>query len=335
MSWDSRDLVAALGRVESRSAEAPPPARALLVESLDPSRTRFAAVDSVGSWTLVVKARKTVRPIPALRLSLLSADYGATYELREGEDAGSLRVCVIRCIAPDAEVRNLFATVCAALLDHLPVDPSDADVEVEVGKWVSLFWRLQMPARSSVVGVIGELTLLDSVDDLAAWVRAWHLDPTDNLDFAFARPQLSVEVKATTSQQRVHELSAHQAAPLVQDNHFFASVIVELRDAGVRIGDVVGDLGDRLAGRPEADLLWRSVAAVCGASLDEFFDVRYMRDAARSSLQFYAAATVPQPSVEYPLPAGVSGLRFRSDFSSAPPVKRSSVSTVENGGFRH
>lgn len=321
MSWGSPDLVAALRRVESRSAEAPPPERALLVESLDPSRTFFVAVDDAGSWTLVVRARKTVRPIPALRLKLLSADYGATYELREEEDAGSVRVCVIRCIAPDAEVRNLFATVCAALLEDLPVDPSDADVEVEVSKWVSLFWRLQTPARSSVVGLIGELTLLDSADDLEAWVRAWHLDSDDNLDFAFARPQLSVEVKATTSQQRVHELSAHQAAPLVPGNHFFASVIVELRDTGVRIGDIVSELGNRLAGRPEADLLWRSVAAVCGASLDEFFAVRYMRDSALSSLQFYAADAVPRPSVVYPLPAGVSGLRFRSDFSSVPPVE--------------
>jgi hypothetical protein len=211
------------------------------------------------------------------------------------------------------------------------MEPSDADVEAEVSKWVSLFWRLQMPARTSVIGLIGELTLLDRVDDLRAWVRAWHIDPADTLDFAFSQPQLSVEVKATTSQQRAHVLSLHQAAPLVMNNHFFASVIVELRDTGVRVGDVVGELGDRLANQPEADLLWRSVGAVCGASLDEFFDARYMRDAARSSLQFYAADTVPQPSVEYPLPAGVSEIRFRSDFSSVIPAEDRGILRLEVG----
>lgn len=320
MRRDSRALVAAFRRVEARIAEATPPPRVLLVEPLEQSRTLFAAVDAEGSWTLVARALKTARPIPALRLSLLSADYGATYELREEDDVESLRVCVVRCISRDSEVRKLFATVCAALLDHLPADPSDADIAAEVDKWVSLFWRLQMPARTSVIGLIGELTILDKVEHLADWVQAWHFNPNENLDFAFARPHLSVEVKATSSQQRVHEVSIHQAAPPVQEDHFFASVIVELRDSGVRIGEVIGEFGDRLAGRPEADLLWGSVATVCGASLDQFLDVRYMRDVARNSLQFYGADAVPQPSIVLPLPAGVSGLRFRSDFSSVTPA---------------
>lgn len=320
MSWDQSALVSAFRRVEARLSEITPPSDAFLVESLFLSRTLFVAVDADGSWSLVVRTRKSARPVPALRLSLLSADYGATYELREGDDVGSLRVCVIRCIASDPEIRNVFATVCAALLKDLPASPSDTDVDTEVGKWVSLFWRLQTPARTTVIGLIGELTLLDSVEHLADWIRAWHSDPDANLDFAFATPPLSVEVKATSSQQRVHELSIHQALPTVRDNHFFASTIIELRDAGVRLGDVVAELGERLAGRSEANLLWRSLAAVCGASLGEFLDTRYMRDVARRSLRFYVAESVPQPSVEFPLPAGVSGLRFRSDFSSVTPA---------------
>ncbi|MEV7693608.1 PD-(D/E)XK motif protein [Microbacterium sp. NPDC089189] len=329
MSWDQGLLVSAFRRVEARLDEVLPPSDAFLVESLTPSRTLFVAVDADGSWSLVVRARKSLRPVPALRLSLLSADYGATYELREGDDVGSLRVCVVRCIASDPEIRNLFATVCAALLKDLPASPSDADVDTEVGKWVSLFWRLQMPARTTVIGLIGELTLLDSVEHLADWIRAWHSDPDANLDFAFATPPLSVEVKATSSQQRVHELSIHQALPMVRDNHFFASVIIELRDSGVRLGDVVAELGERLAGRSEAILLWRSLVAVCGASLGEFLDARYMREVARRSLRFYVSESVPQPSVEFPLPAGVSGLRFRSDFSSATPVDGRTILDVE------
>ncbi|MGG7308852.1 PD-(D/E)XK motif protein [Curtobacterium sp. AB451] len=320
MNWDQGVLLSAFRRVEARLDEALPPSDAFLVESLTPSRTLFVAVDADGSWNFVVRTRKSVRPVPALRLSLLSADYGATYELREGDDVGSLRVCVVRCIASDPEIRNLFATVCAALVKDLPASPSDADVDIEVGKWVSLFWQLQLPARTTVIGLIGELTLLDSVEHLADWMRAWHSDPDANLDFAFATPPLSVEVKATSSQQRVHELSIHQALPTIRDNHFFASLIIELRDSGVRLGDVVAELGERLAGRSEANLLWRSLAAVCGASLGEFLDARYMREVARRSLRFYVAESIPQPSVEFPLPAGVSGLRFRSDFSSATPV---------------
>lgn len=318
-------LLSAFRRLELRAAEAEVPSRALLVESLDHTRAFFAAVDSLGTWSLVVRARGLPRPIPALRLSVLSADYGVTYELQEGVVAESVHVCVIRCVAIDTEVRTVFANVCTALLDRFTAEPDVAEVEAEVSRWVSLFWRLQMPPRATSIGLIGELTLLDSTDRLADWVRAWHLDPADNLDFAFAKPVTSVEVKATAGQQRVHDISIHQAQPLIEKGHVFASVIVELRETGDRVGDVVAELGDRLVGRPEAELFWRALASVCGSSMNEFLDVRYMRESARQSLQFYSPDTIPQPVIQRPLPAGVSGVRFRSDFSSVAPVDRALV----------
>lgn len=318
-------LLSAFDRLELRAAETEVPSRALLVESLDRGRVFFAAVDSLGAWSLVLRALGVPRPIPALRLSVLSADYGVTYELQEGSVTESVHVCVIRCVAVDPEVRNVFANVCATLLDRFTATPSVAEVEAEVSRWVSLFWRLQMPPRATSIGLIGELTLLDSAECLAEWVRAWHLDPTDNLDFALSEPGTSVEVKATASQQRVHEISVHQVQPLINRAHLFASVIVDLRETGDRVGDVVAELGARLAGQPEAEAFWRALSLVCGSSMNEFLSVRYMRESARQSLQFYAPSAIPQPVIERPFPAGVSGVRFRSDFSSVAPVDGESI----------
>lgn len=310
----------AFQRATDRLAETLIENRALVVEPLDVAGRVFAAVDRSGAWALVVRVRKSGSPIPALKLSSLSVDYGASYRLHGTTTVEGLRVAVIRCASDDAAVRVLFATFCVALLDDLRVDPSDLDLEREVGKWLSLFWRLREPARTSVVGLIGELSLLDRVDDLAAWVRAWHRASTDNLDFEFETPKLSVEVKATTSQQRIHEVSVHQLTPVEKHRHYFASVIVELRESGVRLGDLVDELAGKLAATPELPMFWRALIDVCGESLGQYLDERFMRETASTSLTFYHADAVPRPVMELPLPAGVLGVRFRSDFASSDPV---------------
>lgn len=299
--------------------------RSLVVESLDHANRLFAAVDSDGAWALVVVAQKSSKPIPALKLSSLSVDYGVSYQLHKSDAVDQLRVSALRCLTVDPAIRNLFATFCVALLGALPGDPSDADLEREVDKWVALFWRLQAPARTTVIGLIGEVTILDNVEHLGDWVRAWHTSATDNLDFAFSTPSLSVEVKATSGQQRVHELSLHQAIPPITHLHYFASVIVELREAGVRLGDVVDKLTEELTGTFESQLFWQALVEVCGSSLGEFLDARYMRDVARETLRFYEGEAVPKPIVQLPLPAGVSGLRFRSDFSSLEPIDSTEI----------
>lgn len=318
-------MLAAFRRAERRLPDTALAQRSLIVEPLAAFETMFAAVDSDGFWALVIGARKSGRPVPSLMLSLLTAEYGTRYALHRNANVETLRVCVVRCSSLDPAVRSLFATFCSALLNEMPADPSDSELEHQVGQWVALFWRLQAPARTTVTGLIGELTLFDSVKHVTDWVRAWHSDASDNLDFAFSTPPLSVEVKATLTQQRVHELSIYQALPPVAEQHYFASVIVELRQAGVRVGDVVDEIVEKLAGTPEVEFFWRSLANVCGSSLGEFFDVRYMRDTARASLQFYRAGAVPQPIVQSPIPAGVSGIRFRSDFSSVPPTDPASI----------
>lgn len=318
MLLDRTQVIAAFHAAEARLAGAMLSARSLVSEPV--AASSYAGVDSDGYWALVIQTRKSHRSVTGLKLSSLSVEYGAKYQLHRNAAVEELRVCVIKCTSLESAVQVLFASYCVAMVQELPADPCDSDIESEVSKWVSLFWKLQSPPRTTVIGLIGELAILDSVDHASDWVRAWHSQPTDNLDFAFSKPSLSVEVKATTSQQRVHELSIHQAMPTIEDHHYFASVIVELRESGVRLGDVIDDISQRLAGPTEVNIFWRALASICGVSLADYFEVRFMRDVARASLAFYEARSIPQPRVSFPLPAGVSGIRFRSDFSSVEPV---------------
>jgi hypothetical protein len=280
----------------------------------------FVGLTSVGNRALVLSTDNCGHAIPSIRLASLGVDFSVAYRLNRDGQTTHRRVSVIECSSTEPVIHDLFATFCAAVLSALPPKPSVAALEDEVKRWISLFWQLQRPARTEVIGLIGELTVLNEVADKDLWVRAWHLKASDNLDYAFSTPPMSVEVKSTTSQHRVHELSLNQVDPPVAQEHYFASLIVELRESGMTIRDLVGMIRDEFKETSSERLLWSALSSICGSSLPEFFDVRFSLPVSRDSLRIYTAASVPAPVLLTPMPAGVSRLRFRSDFSFVEPV---------------
>lgn len=296
--------------------------RGLVVEPIEFHERAFAGVDSGGAQVLVIETKRSAQRVVPVSLHNLTAEYGVSYTLQEAETSRRLDVSVVRCTADDPEVNGLFSTFCQAVLDSISPRPSEKELQDLIDGWVTLFWNLQTPGRTSLVGLIGEITVLDSSTHPDVWIRAWHASPNDNVDYSFSHPLRGVEVKATTGSERVHDVSIHQATPLAGEERLFASVLVELRESGTTLGEVLDEIETRVRGTDELALFRRILLETCGSSYPDFRRARYMRDLSRNSLAFFESSSVPQPQVALPLPAGVSNLRFRSDFSSACPVDR-------------
>jgi Putative PD-(D/E)XK family member, (DUF4420) len=259
------------------------------------------------------------RPVPSpIRMAVLSVEYGATYVLDDSGTRRELRTSVVRCHSDDQEIRELFASFCSSTLAALPAGPAEADLAAEIDKWLGLFWRLQSPTRIEVVGLIGELTVLMEAPDPGRWVRAWHSEPTSTIDFAFSGPRREIEVKATRSATRVHHLSADQAYGGTE--RYIASILVDLRESGDTIGEVAKHVADRLLSVDDIRRFWELLASECGEAFADFMQERCNWDVSRDSLAFFRVEDVPQPEVTYPLPVGVLGMTFISDFSGAPSI---------------
>lgn len=293
--------------------------RALAVEPMDDAGIFMAAVDGDGLWALAIKSPLSVRRVPAVRLATLNVEYGVKCQLDFDGQVRSVRISLVQCRTGDPEIRDLFSTFVEALLSELPGDPTEQMVADVVERWVSLFWRLQGAPRTNVIGLIGELVVLEAGINTRVWAAAWHNSPTDAIDFGFANPHLEVEVKATTGRERVHTLTVHQSNSSDVER-YFASLMVELRDTGATVGDLARGISDQLPASDERRRFWGKIADVCGQQIGEYLSTRFVRETSMNSLAFYAAGAVPTPVVALPLPQGVGDLRFRSDFSSASPV---------------
>lgn len=297
----------------------------LAVDRITSEPLTFAAATTGLDWALALETKPGRHQPATIALQSLRVEYGGVYQLDDGSGEVSLRVSVVRCTSKDPTVREMFGSFCAALLEELPPEPTESDLARSVDAWVALFWELEEPGRANVVGLAGELTVLDQARRPSQWLRAWHVSPFDNVDFAFPSDQLSVEVKATTSQTRVHDISISQSTHPPTDHRYFASVIVDLRDSGITLGELVRNISDRLDAASDAVLLWRILTKTCGKQLDAVLRCRIAHDTTRASLEFYRSESVPVPVVELPLPVGVAQLRFKSDFSSSTPEDRDEI----------
>lgn len=320
MSVDRRvELRDAMAAGTERALASSLPEQTLAVSPVNASAGEvraYAGGAAGGEYVLAIVARAGAStPVP-VRMAALGAEFGVEYRLDEGATQQTLRVSVLRCRTVDPEVRTLFASLAHELLLALSNDSAETDIADELAGWLDLFWRLQAPSRTDVVGLVGELTLIRAVPRPEEWVRAWHGVPSSTVDFILTKPAVEVEVKATQSATRSHTISADQA--FGPGHRYFASVHVELRDTGTTIGDLARCIADALGNVEDREKFWRILAAECGASFGEFMAERFVADVSDRSLEFFRREDIPRPELGYPLPPGVSGMAFRSDFSTSP-----------------
>src|SRR5690606_7093871 len=94
-----------------------------------------------------------------------------------------------------------------------------------------------------------------------------------------------------------------------------ATVTINPAGGGMSVAELISAIEAKLASDHRAIArMWNVVATTLGESLSSALEWRFDPASANSSLRFYEATTIP--AIRGPLPQGVSGVRFISDFGS-------------------
>src|SRR5262249_22737969 len=149
----------------------------------------------------------------------------------------TLTLTSIVCTNEAREVVAYFANVMESLLPFLGRNPSAQKVAETVRELVELFQKLRSPARRSLVGLVGELNVIEAARDVATAVRCWRTDPDERFDFALGG--LRLDVKSSSNRQRTHEISFDQANPPIGTRGMIASIWIERMAGGVSLSDLL------------------------------------------------------------------------------------------------
>jgi hypothetical protein len=225
-------------------------------------------------------------------------------------------------VEADRATESYFLRVLEALLPTLGESPDPRSINHAVDRLVELFQALRNPPIKTAQGLWAELFLIAEAQDPGKLIDTWHTVPDDLYDFNDGHYRL--EVKSTGGELRRHHFSLAQLQPPAGTVLVIASVIVNRAGAGVRIIELVDELGSRLAGSPDRLLrLYKVVALTLGDSWLQSTLEMFDRPAAKQSLAFFKPSDVPMVSPV--LPQGVSNVHFTSDLTGKTPYSTQEV----------
>jgi hypothetical protein len=231
---------------------------------------------------------------------------------------------IIRCTGRERNLHIYFLRVVSLLFELLPEKPTKKQVSNAIRTLINLFRSMTSAPRKSLQGLWAELFVIDYSTNPKILLQSWHHTPYDRHDFNMGNERL--EVKSTSQQIRQHHFSLEQLAPIQDVEIIIASLFTERVSSGVTVMDLVDRIRPRL--QKSSDLIAHLdliVASTLGSNWISAFDEPFDRELAANSLQFYYASNIP--SVQLPLPSGVSHVHFQSDLSMCESLSLSDFST--------
>jgi hypothetical protein len=195
---------------------------------------------------------------------------------------------------------------------------------------VDLFRALTQASKQSTQGLWAELFLISCARDTVTMLESWRETPEDHFDFKLGHQR--IEVKSTVNSVRQHFFSLEQLRPENDIQVLVASIFVQRSGAGTSIQQLLDRIRTKVQENPE--LLTRldlAVATTLGSGLQTGLGEQYDEQKAISSLMFFKSQQIP--SIERPIPDGISDLRFRVDLVSCLPETRVALQEA-NGLFK-
>lgn len=108
---------------------------------------------------------------------------------------------------------------------------------------------MKNPPKKKIQGLWAELLVIEQSTQPETLINAWHSSPSAKYDFTLGRDK--IEVKSTSSEERIHKFSFDQLHPSANSRLLIASTIV--RESGPAAdGLSVKDLYDRIRQRVTA-----------------------------------------------------------------------------------
>lgn len=262
---------------------------------------------------LATEPRKT--PRAPVRLKHVSVAFELLFEVTDtaAGEVTSGTYCKFTCEPTSVALHPYFVEVLAATAALHGTTLSQSDADEAVDAMLELFRQLEGPAKTTVVGLWGELLVIHAATNAADFIDAWHVVGTDTYDFAF--PDARLEVKATERAVREHDFALAQVRG-GRPGDMVASLMLSRSAAGLSTLGLANGIAARVP-PVQQQKLWTLVLAELGqdaeASDEQTFDLKSALD----NLRLIPAALIPAPQVSHDDEASISNVRFRANIAKA------------------
>jgi hypothetical protein len=222
---------------------------------------------------------------------------------------------IVKFTSSDRYLRHYFLRVSETLVKSLGASPSHDETVAAINTFVEVFKFLSDQPTGTVQGLWSELFVINISSNTEVLVDSWHNAVDDTFDFAGGHER--IEVKSTSTQDRVHFFSSSQLNPENGIEVLIVSVFTRQSTKGISIQDLADQIGSKLNSPDLKMKLELIISRTLGDSLEQALDIKFDDSLARTSVKFFSHKAVARiESIN--IPNQVSNVSFKSDLTFVP-----------------
>ena len=257
---------------------------------------------------------------------LLSVEYDMECTIKETNGTYLLNnFAIITLRTNDEHLQFYFVEIFLMMLLKMPQLPSKLELSIEVERLVTIFSALTSTPRKKIQGLWAELLVIDKSQDPNILVNAWHSSATSKYDFTLGRDK--IEVKSTSSEERIHRFSLDQLNPSPNSRLLVASITVRESGKctqGLSVRGLYDKICNRISGIDTKIRLYTVIAQTMGKDIDKIDSMYFDYIAASDSLAFYNYQVIPRIQ-KSDVPANITDVKFACNITKLTNITSDSL----------
>lgn len=259
----------------------------------------------------------------SFRLKYLQFEQNKECKVTEGSKTTFQAFTVITFTNADRLLREYFLRISETLIRSLNNNPTQQQVVETLSKFIEVFRSLTDSPTNTIQGLWAELFLIENSTNPKMLLSYWHNFPEEKFDFNAGEER--IEVKSSSSFERIHTFSSEQLNPPSGSQVLIASVFMRQNNSGQNIQQLIESITSRIQNTIELiDKLNSVVCKTLGDSLEQSIKVKFDYQIAKDSLRFYKHQDISKVEEVF-IPAEVSEVKYKSDLSAINPLNMSTL----------
>ena len=258
-----------------------------------------------------VATNSTQDNIPNTIRELLSVEYDIECTIKETTSSSLLsNFAIITLRTSDIHLQSYFIEIFLMILEKMAQQPSKQELSIEVERLVIIFSASTSAPRKKIQGLWAELLVIEHSKEPNILINAWHSSASSKYDFTLGKDK--IEVKSTSSEERIHRFSLDQLNPSPSSRLLIASMMVRESgkcDQGLSIKDLYDKICKRLTNTEDKIRLYTIIAQTLGNSINKIDSVHFDYVSALETLAYYDYKLIPRIQ-KTDVPAAITEVKF-------------------------